>query len=318
MVFPEPRIRTALVAAKKSDDEKLAEVFHKLKEEDPTITMEFSKELKQLIMGAQGELHLTVIKWVLKNVYGLEINYEDPKIPYRETILKSADMEYRHKKQSGGAGQFAQITIRVEPYVEGAPNPTGFNIRKTEITDLEWGGKLQFFNCIVGGVIDARFIPAIMKGVMEKMENGPITGSYCRDIRVILYDGKMHAVDSNDIAFKLAGLNAFKQAFLAAGPQLMEPLYDVEVKVPEELMGDVMTDLQSRRAMIQGMDAKGHYQLINAKVPLAEMDRYTTALQSLTQGRASFSMKFAEYAPVSASVQKELQREHGGGDLVEA
>ncbi len=311
MDFPDPRIRTAIVSNNKSDEEKLSEAFHKLSEEDPTITFEYSKELKQLILGAQGELHLTVIKWMLENLYGLSIGFETPRIPYRETIRKGAGADYRHKKQSGGAGQFAEVYLKVEPYHDGMAEPTGFNIRNKEVIDLEWGGKLVFYNCIVGGVIDARFIPSVLKGIMEKMENGPLTGSYIRDVRVMLYDGKMHAVDSNDIAFKLAGLNAFKNAFLDASPQLLEPVYDVEVKVPEDIMGDVMTDLQTRRAMIQGMDSKGNYQLINAKVPLAEMDRYTTALQSITQGRASFTMKFSDYAAVSANLQEELQKELG-------
>ncbi len=316
MDFPEPRIRTAVVSNNKSDEEKISEAFHKITEEDPTVTFEYSKELKQLILGAQGELHLTVIKWILENIYGLNIGFDTPRISYRETIQKPAEADYRHKKQSGGAGQFGEVYIKIEPYYDGKPDPDGFNIRNRELIDLEWGGKLEFFNCIVGGSIDARFIPSVLKGVMEKMENGPLTGSYCRDVRVILYDGKMHAVDSNDIAFKLAGLNAFKEAFLKASPQLLEPIYEVEVKVPEDIMGDVMTDLQTRRAVILGMDSKGHYQIIKAKVPLAEMDRYTTALQSITQGRASFSMKFNEYAAVSHTLQQELQKELG--ELAEA
>ncbi|MFY0687041.1 MAG: elongation factor G [Cyclobacteriaceae bacterium] len=317
MEFPEARIRTAVVAKDRSDEEKMSEVFHKMQDEDPTLHVEYSKELKQLIMSAQGELHLSVVKWIMENVYNLHIVFEKPRIPYRESILKSADAVYRHKKQTGGAGQFAEVHMKVEPYYEGAPNPTGLSVRGKDLIDLEWGGKLEFINCIVGGAIDARFIPSIQKGVMEKMENGPITGSYCRDVRVIVYDGKMHTVDSNDMAFKMAGVNAFKEAFLNAGPQLMEPIYNLRVKVPEELMGEVMTDLQTRRAIIQGMDSDGHYQLIQAKVPLAELDKYTTSLQSLTQGRASFSMKFDEFAPVSSSMQQELQKQLGE-ELVEA
>ncbi len=311
MEFPEPRIRTAVISKNKSDEEKLADAFHKITEEDPTVTFEYSRELKQLILGAQGELHLSVVKWILENVYGLEIEFEKPKISYRETIRKPANADYRHKKQSGGAGQFAEVYLKVEPYQEGMAEPTGFNIRDKQEIELGWGGKLVFYNCIVGGVIDARFIPSVLKGIMEKMENGPLTGSYIRDVRVMLYDGKMHQVDSNDIAFKLAGLNAFKKAFMAASPQLLEPVYEVEIKVPEDIMGDVMTDLQTRRAMIQGMDSKGNYQLIRSLVPLAEMDRYTTSLQSITQGRASFNMKFSDYAPVSTNLQAELQKELG-------
>ncbi|MDH5608201.1 MAG: elongation factor G [Cyclobacteriaceae bacterium] len=311
MKFPEPRIQTAIVAKNKSDEEKIGDVFHKLREEDPTITVQYSSELKQLLLGAQGELHLTVVKWILENVYNLHVDFVKPRIPYRETIQKESDAQYRHKKQSGGAGQFAEVFLKVGPYTEGAPNPTGVHVRERQLIDLEWGGKLEFFNCIVGGTIDARFIPSILKGVLEKMSNGPLTGSYIRDVRVIVYDGKMHPVDSNDIAFKLAGLNAFKNAFLTASPQLLEPVYDVEVNVPEDIMGEVMTDLQTRRAIIMGMEANGAYQVIKSRVPLAEMDRYTTSLQSITQGRASFSMKFADYAPVAMNLQLELQKELG-------
>jgi elongation factor G len=315
--FPQPRIRTAIIAANKSDDEKLGEALHKIHQEDPTVLYEFSPELKQLILSCQGELHLAVIKWMLENTYGLHIDFETPKIPYRETIQKLSESSYRHKKQSGGAGQFGEVYMKVEPYHEGMPEPTGVNIRAKEEIDLKWGGKLIFYNCIVGGVIDARFIPSILKAIMEKMEEGPLTGSYVRDVRVIVYDGKMHAVDSNDIAFKIAGMMAFKEAFINASPKLLEPVYDLEVLVPEELMGDVMTDLQTRRSIIMGMDARGNYQVIKSKTPLAELDRYTTSLRSITQGRASFSLKFAEYAPVPAEIQKELIDNYNK-ELVEA
>ena len=304
--FPQPRIRTAIVAANKSDDEKLGEALHKIHQEDPTVIYEFSSELKQLILSCQGELHLAVIKWMLENTYNLHIGFETPKIAYRETIQKLSESSYRHKKQSGGAGQFGEVYMKVEPYREGMAEPTGVNVRAKDVIDLKWGGKLIFYNCIVGGVIDARFIPSILKGVMEKMEEGPLTGSYVRDVRVIVYDGKMHAVDSNDIAFKIAGMMAFKEAFVNANPKLLEPIYDLEVLVPEELMGEVMTDLQTRRAIIMGMDSRGNYQVINAKTPLAELDRYTTSLRSITQGRASFNLKFAEYSAVPGEIQKEL------------
>lgn len=308
MTFPEPRIRTAVKAKKKGDEDKISDAFHKLREEDPTLTIEYSKELKQMILGAQGELHLSVIKWMLDNIYSLDVEFITPKVSYRETIQKPATASYRHKKQSGGAGQFAEVHLKIEPYYEGMPDPQGFPIRDRQLIDLEWGGKLEFINSIVGGAIDARFLPSILKGILEKMENGPLTGSYIRDIRVIVFDGKMHSVDSNDIAFKIAGLNAFKEAFMNASPQLMEPMYDLEVIVPEELMGEVMTDLQSRRSIIMGMDALGNNQVIKARTPLAELDRYTTTLQSLTQGRARFSQKFAEFAQVNSNIQIELQK----------
>lgn len=304
--FPEPRMRTAIVALKRSDEEKLGEVLHKIQEQDPTAKYEFSSELKQLILFTQGELHLSVIQWILENEFNLEVEFHTPKIPYRETIQKMVDTTYRHKKQSGGAGQFGEVFMKVEPYFEGMPEPTGVNIRGKEEIELPWGGKLVFYNCIVGGVIDARFLPSILKGIMEKMEVGPLTGSYVRDVRVLVYDGKMHAVDSNDIAFKIAGMMAFKQAFIQASPKILEPVNDLEVLVPEELMGDVMTDLQTRRSMIMGIEPKGQYQVIKAKTPLAELDRYTNSLRAITQGRASFQSRFAEYAPVPAEIQDKL------------
>lgn len=307
--FPEPRIRTAVIAHSKGDDEKIGEVLHKIHQEDPTLLVEYSRELKQLVISGQGEMHLNICKWYLDNVYKLHTDFVSPKISYRETIHKSADSNYRHKKQSGGAGQFAEVFMRVENYQEGMPEPSGFNIRGKEEINLDWGGKLVFYNCIVGGVIDARFIPSILKGVMEKMEEGPITGSYVRDVRVIVYDGKMHPVDSNDISFKIAGMMAFKDAFMKAEPQLLEPIYDLEIVLPEEIMGEVMGDLQTRRSIIMGMDTRGNYQVIKARTPLAELDRYSTSLRSLSQGRASFSQRFAEFAPVPYDIQKKLANE---------
>jgi elongation factor G len=309
IVFPEPRIRTAVIAKTKTDDEKIGEVLAKIHQEDPTIMVEFSKELKQLILSAQGEMHLTVCKWNLENTYKLNVEFVPPRISYRETIRKPALANYRHKKQSGGAGQFGEVYLKIEPYYEGMPEPNEYPVRGKEVIDLEWGGKLVFYNCIVGGVIDARFIPSILKGVMEKMEEGPITGSYVRDVRVMIYDGKMHPVDSNDISFKIAGMMAFKDAFMRAEPQLLEPICDLEVLVPEEMMGDVMGDLQTRRSLIVGIDAKGPYQVINAKTPLAELNKYSTTLRSLSQGRASFNQKFAEYVPVPYELQQKLAKQ---------
>lgn len=314
--FPEPRIRTAVIALSKKDDEKIGEVLHKIHQEDPTLQVEYSKEIKQLIISGQGELHLAVCKWFLENVYKLQVDFESPRISYRETIRKSATSTYRHKKQSGGAGQFGEVHLKVEPYVEGMPEPSEFSIRGKEVIDLEWGGKLVFYNCIVGGVIDTRFIPSILKGVMEKMEEGPITGSYVRDVRVMVYDGKMHPVDSNDISFKIAGMMAFKDAFLKSEPQLLEPIYDLEVMLPEDVMGEVMGDLQTRRSMIMGMDSKGNYQVIKARTPLAELDRYSTTLRSLTQGRARFTQRFAEFSSVPFEVQQKLAKHSNEVEMV--
>jgi elongation factor G len=306
--FPGPRIRTAVIAQSKNDDEKMGEALSRIHQEDPTLLVQYSRELRQLILSGQGEMHLMVCKWYLDNVYKITSDFVTPRISYRETIRKPSSSNYRHKKQSGGAGQFGEVYMKIEPYVEGMPEPTEFSVRGKEEIDLEWGGKLVFYNCIVGGVIDTRFIPSILKGVMEKMEVGPITGSYVRDVRVMVYDGKMHAVDSNDISFKIAGMMAFKEAFMKAEPQLLEPLYDLEIFVPEEIMGEVMSDLQTRRSIIMGMDTKGQYQVIKARAPLAELDRYSTTLRSLSQGRASFTQKFAEFSAVPFEMQQKLSR----------
>jgi elongation factor G len=307
--FPEPRIRTAVIALSKNDDEKIGEVLQKIHQEDPTVQIAFSKEIKQLIISAQGELHLAVCKWFLENHYKLHVSFETPRISYRETIRKSASASYRHKKQSGGAGQFGEVHLKIEPYYDGMPEPTEFSVRGKEVIDLEWGGKLVFYNCIVGGVIDTRFIPSILKGVMEKMEEGPITGSYVRDVRVMVYDGKMHPVDSNDISFKIAGMMAFKEAFMKSEPQLLEPIYDLEIMVPEDVMGEVMGDLQTRRSLIMGMDNKDNFQVIKARTPLAELDRYSTTLRSLSQGRAGFTQHFAEFATVPFDLQNKLEKQ---------
>jgi elongation factor G len=307
--YPAPRIRTAVVALTKGDDEKIGEVLQKIHQEDPTLEVEYSKELKQIIISAQGELHLAVCKWYMENVYKLHVEFQTPRVPYRETIRKAAISSYRHKKQSGGAGQFGEVHLKIEPYVEGMPEPGDYSIRGKEVIDLPWGGKLVFYNCIVGGVIDARFIPSILKGVMEKMEEGPITGSRVRDVRVMVFDGKMHAVDSNDISFKIAGMMAFKDAFMKAEPLLLEPIYDVEIAAPADVMGEVMGDLQVRRSIIMGMDSNGSFQVIKARTPLAELDRYTTTLRSLSQGRARFSQQFADFAPVPFDLQQKLSRQ---------
>ncbi len=313
--FPKPKYRTAVKAQDDADDERLGELLHRMHEEDPTIILEYSKELKQILLHGQGEFHLNTLRWRLKHNDNMEIEFLTPKIPYRETITKLAQADYRHKKQSGGSGQFGEVHIIIEPFEEGMPDPAMYhvhgkdmkvNLRGTEVTELSWGGKLVFCNCIVGGAIDVRFLPAIQKGVMEKMDEGPLTGSYARDIRVVVYDGKMHAVDSNEISFRLAGKHAFSSAFKNAGPKILEPVYDVEVLVPEDRMGDVMSDLQTRRAMIMGMEVEKGFQKILAKVPLKEMNKYSTSLSSLTGGRAQFSMKFDAYVKVPNEVQLEL------------
>jgi len=308
--FPSPNITVAVEATKKGEEEKLSLALHQLREEDPTLLVEFSPELKQILIHCQGDMHLAVAKWKIEHNFKLDVKFVKPRIPYRETIRKEADANYRHKKQSGGAGQFGEVFMRIEPWHEGIPEPHGLNVRGRDTYDLDWGGKLVFYNCIVGGAIDARFLPSILKGVMEKMHNGPLTGSYARDIRVCVYDGKMHAVDSNDISFKIAGLQAFRQAFKDADPQILEPVYKVEVLCPDDLTGAVMGDLQTRRAVVEGIDAEGHFQKITAKVPLAEMDGYSSSLRSLSQGRAKFRSSFSEYAPVPYELQHKLMDEY--------
>jgi len=311
--FPDPKYRTAIKALSESDDEKLGEALNKIHLEDQTIIIEYSKELKQIIVHGQGEYHLNIMRWHLDNIYKIPTNFNPPKIPYRETITKTAQADYRHKKQSGGAGQFGEVHMIIEPYEEGSKEVTmqkiagkeiKISVRDKEEIDLPWGGKLVYVNSIVGGSIDARFMPAILKGLMEKMETGPLTGSYARDIRVYVYDGKMHPVDSNEISFRLAGRNAFSQAFKNAGPKIMEPVYDVEIFVPSDRMGDVISDLQGRRGMVLGMSSEKRFEVIKAKVPLAEMNKYSTALSSITGGRAMYTMKFAEYAQVPGDVQE--------------
>ncbi len=308
--FPEPRIRVAVLPPSKNDIEKLAKALHVIQEEDPTVIVEQSAELKQMLLYGQGQMHLDMVKHRLEKNLDLHMEYIKPRIPYRETITKVSNGDYRHKKQSGGAGQFGEVHMRIEPYHEGMPDPTDLNVRQREEDVMPWGGKLVFYWCIVGGSIDAKYSSAIKKGVLNKMSEGPLTGSRCRDIRVSIYDGKMHAVDSNDMAFQIAGTMAFKNNFQNAGPQLLEPVYDLEILCADHVMGDIMGDLQTRRAIIMGMDSDGHYQKIKAKVPLAELDNYSTTLRALTQGKAKFTTKFAEYGPVPGDMQKKLMEEY--------
>ena len=308
--FPEPRIRTAVVPPGKAEMEKLIKALHQMEEEDPTLKVEQSAQLKQTILYGQGQLHLDITKYRIEKSQGISMQFERPRIPYRETITKAADEMYRHKKQSGGAGQFGEVHMRVEPYYDGMPDPAGLSVRNKEVEDLEWGGKFAFYWCIVGGTIDAKYTNAIKKGIMNKMLEGPLTGSRCQNVRVSIYDGKMHSVDSNDMAFMLAASNAFKNAFKNANPQILEPIYEVTILCPDHVMGDIMGDLQTRRAMILGMDSEGHYQKIIAKVPLMEMYQYSSTLRSLSQGRAKHSRKFDDYAPVPPDIQAKLISEH--------
>ena len=317
MKFPESRLRKAVFVENTAETEKLFAALNKLKEEDPTLKVEIDHDTHEAILGGQGQLHLDLVKYRLEKDFGVKMEMKNPKISYRETITGKAEADYRHKKQSGGAGQFGEIHMRVENYYEGMPEPEGVNIRNKEFEDLPWGGQFAFYWCIVGGAIDSRYIGAIKKGIMQQLKEGPLTGSHCQNIRVSVYDGKMHSVDSNDISFQLAASGAFKEAFHNAHPQLLEPMYHVEILAPDECTGDVMGDLQTRRAMISGMDSEGHYQKIMAEVPLAEMNDYGSTLRSLTGGRAKFSMKFSDYQLVPANVQQDLVKKHAA-EKVEA
>lgn len=306
MEFPESRIRKAVTAESSAETEKLFAALHKIQEEDPTLKVEIDADTHEAILGGQGQLHLDLIKQRLEKEFGVKMEMKNPRVSYRETITGKATADYRHKKQSGGAGQFGEIHLQIDNYYEGMEEPQGFSIRQKEIEDLPWGGKLAFYWCIVGGAIDSRYIGAIRKGIMAQMKNGPLTGSPCQNIRVVVFDGKMHSVDSNDISFQLAASGAFKEAFQNAKPQLLEPMYRVEILCPDEATGDVMGDLQTRRAIISGMDTEGHYQKIIAGVPLAELDDYGSTLRSITGGKAKFTMAFSDYQLVPGNVQQEL------------
>lgn len=325
IIYPNPKYRIAIKTINEEDEERLNEALQKMHEEDPTLIYAYSKELKQLILYGQGEFHIKTAKWRLEHNDNILIKFEEPKIEYRETISTISNSSYKHKKQSGGSGQFAEIHMIIEPYYEDMPRPKKYiidnkeikvNLKNTEEIDLDWGGKLVICNCIVGGVIDTRYMPAIHKGIMEKMESGPLTGSYARDVRVIIYDGKMHQVDSNEISFKLASRYAFDEAFKIANPIIMEPIYNLEILTNEENIGDIMIDLQSRRASINSIDTDKSFQLIKACIPLKETNGYSTRLSSLSGGRANFSMEFCEYKKMPLEVQKKLMRECRTEELV--
>ncbi len=307
--YPDARITKAIFAKSMKDEEKLSESLKRLQSQDPTIVVRYSKETKETLLGCQGELQLATITWTLEQVYDVRVVFKRPKIQYRETIQRSATANYRHKKQSGGSGQFAQVHMKIAPWYKDMPEPEGFNLRGKEVVELSWGGKLVFYNCIVGGAIDTRYLPAVLKGILEVMETGPLTKSFARDIRVMVYDGKMHSVDSNDISFKIAAAHAFKEAFLKANPRLLEPTKEISIKVPEQMMGNVMTELQSRRSMILGIDTEKKYQILKCITPAAELFGFSTVLRSITQGKATFKTAFSSYQAVPVNVQKELVKQ---------
>lgn len=321
ITYPASKYRCAIKAKVQQDEQKLGDALKKISSQDPTVVVEYSKELRQTILNCNGEQHVNVVKWRLNNEFNLEVELFAPKVPYRETITKVATAQYRHKKQSGGAGQFGEVHLLVCP-AEGPLNTrfvidgkeTQLNVKSQETIDLEWGGKLEFYNCVVGGAIDLGFMPAILKGIKERMVEGPLTGSYARDIRVFVYDGKMHPVDSKEIAFIIAGRNAFKEAFRNAGPKILEPIYNLEVLTPAEYQGAVMSDLQNRRGILGELGAEKGFSVLKARVPLAELYRYSTSLSSLTSGSATFSQEFADYQPVPGDIQAKLIAEYAAQD----
>ncbi|WP_223034424.1 elongation factor G [Hanstruepera marina] len=307
--FPQPRLVKAVFAESTTEEEKLSDALKRIHSQDLTVDVKYNKETHQTLVGTQGELHLATLVWILENIYDVKARFETPKISYRETIQRSATANYRHKKQSGGSGQFGQVHLKIDPFYEGMPDPEGFSLRGKEEVNLPWGGKLVFYNCIVGGVIDQRYLPSIMKGILEVMESGPLTDSFIRDVRVMVYDGKMHPVDSNDISFKIAGSHAFREAFLNAKPKLLEPIERMILRVPEDMIGNVMTELQSRRAIIQGIESEAHYQQLKCNIPSAELTDFSSQLRSLTQGRATYTSEFENYGAVPVHVQKEIVKQ---------
>ncbi len=288
--FPDSVIQVAVEAKTRGDEEKISAGLQTLSDEDPTVSFHFDPELKQTILSGQGELHLTVILERLKKQFNVEIIQIPPRIPYRETIKKRGESKYRHKKQSGGAGQFAEVWMYIEP--------------------LERGSGIEFTNKLVGQNVDRVFVPSVEKGVKFACAEGILAGYMVTDLKTVFYDGKQHPVDSKDIAFQIAGKGAFKECFIDADPILLEPICDLEVIVPEEFMGDVMGDISVRRGKIQGMDSEGSFQKINAKVPLAELYRYSTSLRSMTQGKGMHHQSFSHYEPMPREQQEKVVAEH--------
>ena len=308
--FPEPRYKAAIRASTPGEEDKLSTGLNKLVTEDPSLRLIHDTEMNQLLIGGQGEMHIAIAKDRMMNRFGVGVDLSIPKVSYRETILKSARGSYRHKKQTGGAGQFADISLIVEPLKGEYKPPADIKVRNVSETELDWGAKLEIIDAIVSGVIDMRrFSGAIQKGIVEAMASGPVAGYPCGDVRVVVNDGKMHSVDSNEAAFKSASRNCFRQAFEGANPVMLEPICDIEVLMPDEYTGDVMSDLNTRRARIQGMEAEGSTQKIVAQAPEVELLRYSTQLRSLTQGRGLHTAKFKQYEPMPRNVQDKVVEE---------
>jgi elongation factor G len=304
--YPAPIADAAVSLKGKGDEVKVSEGLHMMHEEDPTFNVYQDPESHQTVVSGLGELHLEVIIKRLQSKYGVEVEMKSPRIPYRETIKGATTTSYRHRKQTGGAGQFGEVHFHIEPWEEGRPVPANYPVRSEEIETLPWGGTFHFVSSIVGGTIDARFIPAVKKGIHEMLNRGAYAGYPMTNVRVILFDGKMHAVDSNENAFKTAARMCFRQGVKECRPQLMEPIWNIEITGPIEYMGDIMSDLSGRRGRIQGMDSKGTAQVIKAQIPLAELYGYAARLRGLTQGRGSYTREFSHYEEVPKDVEAKI------------
>ena len=305
--FPSPRYTAAIRATREGDEDKLAQGLHQLAEEDPSLIITHDPLLNQIVIGGQGEMQLDIARFRLKNRFGVEVEFYRPKVAYRETVRGSARSKYRHKKQTGGAGQFAEISMLVEAPDAEFKTPADIKVRNVDTSETDWGAKIEFIDAIVGGVIDMRrFGGAILKGVLDAMQEGPVAGYPVGDVRIVVFDGGMHSVDSNEAAFKSAARNVFRDAFNSATPVVLEPIFDVEILVPEAYTGDVMGDLNTRRARISGIDAEGIFQVVKAQVPESEMHRYSTVLRSITHGRGLHRYTFSHYEPMPRNVQDKL------------
>jgi elongation factor G len=315
--FPDPRYLTAITPVKEGDEDKMAQGLHQMHEEDPSLVIVHDQHLKQVVLGGQGEMHLEIARFRLRNRFGVEVEFNRPKVAYRETIQIPARASYRHKKQTGGAGQFADISMMVEPINGEFKPPSDISVRGRAELETAWGSKIEFIDAIVGGVIDMRrFFGAIQKGVQEALQEGPIAGYPVGNVRIVIFDGGMHAVDSNENAFKTAARMCFRDAFRQAQPALLEPIFNLEVTTPGDFTGDVIGDLNTRRGRIQGIEAEGFFQKIIAQVPESELYRYSTSLRSITQGRGIHRATFSHYEPMPRHVQDKIMAE--AGDLQEA
>jgi elongation factor G len=305
--FPDPRYRMAVQPVQEGQEDKLAQGLHQITTEDPSLVFNHDSLLNQLILSGVGEMHLQIAKGRLEQEAGVEVEFVEPRISYRETIENRATADYRHKKQSGGAGEFADISMLVEP-LEGKFRPPDYvDVRGEDTVETDWDAEVHFVNAIKGGVIDMnKFFSSIKKGVLNTMEEGPVAGFPVGNIRIVIYDGGMHPVDSNEAAFKRAAFGCFRRAFQKASPVLLEPIHTITITTPDDYTGDIISDLNTRRGRVQGIDTQGPLQKITAEVPEAELHQYSTTLRSLTQGRGLHRTQFSHYEAMPGNVQEEV------------